>query len=459
MSEVRKLVTVSVALASAVALAASATVQCAAAQGADPGAPGQRQNKLTPPGVKPPVKPLVKPPVKPPAQAGPRSGSYESAIKFYNKGAFSAVMKTLSAPNTADEFILVGRTFVLLGVGDGTASFVNAARLEGFSPRTRAFIAVGHLDKHDYDAASREANKGLNADPKNIELKSIVGRCTFKNGQTEIGIAAMTKALEKLPKSEICLENLARTYDDSFDPKKAEIYYTRMVDAEPGTVAPLFKRAFLYRESSQEKKFLADLNAILKINPACQFAYYQRALYWQKAKQFEKAIEDSNKALACKDKIDYLERKCTRVKVDSEEHLHRYAEAAEHSKALTKGSSSLVGSYGVRGDFLRQSALLEKTGKYAEALKVLQPLIKSSPNRTEVMVLHARILGKSGQFKESLVLCNKLIALDPQMPDWYRMRARAYNGLGNKAAAAKDLATLKSLGDEIPELPSLYQDK
>ena len=200
------------------------------------------------------------------------------------------------------------------------------------------------------------------------------------------------------------------------------------------------------------------MNSILKNNPDCQFAYYQRALYWQSLKKYENAIDDCNRCIASKDSLEPIVRKCTRTKVDSEEHLHRYADAAEHSKALIKNSESLVGSYGVRGDFLRQAALLEKTGKYAEALKVMEPLLKSSPGRTEVMVLRARILGKMGQFKESLAICNKLIALDSNMPDWYRMRARAFNGLGNKAAANKDLATSKSLGDEIPNLPGLYQD-
>lgn len=391
--------------------------------------------------------------------AASAANNYSAALKAFNTGAYGLVEKYLSKLDTVDEAILYGRWNMAIKSDNGMKGFTRAMQLDGGSSKSRLYMALAYADIHDFEEALKQLKIALSKDAKNAELLSTQGRCQYKLGQTEEGMAAMRAALAQAPGSEIVVGNLARVYTESFDTRAAEDFHSRLVQLKKGCVQPLLERAYFYIQAGQDKKALADFESALKINSQCQVAYWQRAYFWQQRKEYKKAVDDCNRCLVCKDPLGQLERRVLRLKVDAQERLKRYADAAEDSKKLTKDAGLLVGNWGVRGDVLRQAALLERVGKYKDALKALDPLYKAAPNRTEVMFLRARILGKAGDYGESLYLCNKLIALDTNMPDWYRMRARALTGLGRKEQAAKDLEKAKSLGASIPDLPSIYQDK
>lgn len=386
------------------------------------------------------------------------SAAYRTASRSFDRGDFTTVLKLLEQPKTPEECILLGRTYNLTTIGDGTPSFQRAGVLDHYSPKSLLYMALGYINVREYGPAEKAIRGALSKAPNDNEIKSTYGRFLYRQGQGDEGFSLMNAALSKAPTSQICLENLATSYAEAFESSKAAALYSRLVAAKPGIVEPLLLRSRLYAERGDTKNALADFDAIFKINPDCQVGYFQRATLWQKLKKYENVDKDCDKCIACKGKNFVITRRCMRAKVDAEERLHRFAKAAETSKYLTKDSEKVLTSWGARGDVLRRAALLEKTGKYAEALQALDPLYKFAPNRTEVMMLRARILGKSGNFKESLFLCNKLIAIDPNMGGWYRMRARALNGLGDKAAAARDLEKSKTLGETIPELGEIYKD-
>lgn len=391
--------------------------------------------------------------------SGQDKTTFAQAQGAYDRGAYGTAIKLLAKPASVEDFILFGKLCAVTKVDGGVAAFADAIEADRGSTRTRSYYALGLIDGHQLDKAMEQVERGLRHDPQSAELMSLKGRCLYKKGEARAGLELMEKAQQRAPRSEIVLYDLARSYTESFDTAAADAAYTRLVKLKPGCVDPLLERAYMYVQAARDAQALGDFAAILKINPCCQLAYWQRAYFYQQRKKYREAIEDCKRCLACPDSIKQIERRVLRLKIDAQERLKLYADAAADSKILTAETPTLVKHWGVRGDMLRQAALQEKLGQYKEALATLDPLYKKAPDRTEVMVLRARILGKAGQYVSSLELCDKLITRDDSIPDWYRMRARALKGLGRGADAERDLRKAAALGDDIPDLPGFFHDK
>jgi len=88
------------------------------------------------------------------------------------------------------------------------------------------------------------------------------GDAHFKKGETDLAIAAFTKAVEK----------------------------------NPGFANAYYYRGMAYRRKKEDDKVIADYTRAIEINPQFAVAYAERALIYLVKKEYDKAWEDVHKA-------------------------------------------------------------------------------------------------------------------------------------------------------------------
>ncbi|MBA4027506.1 MAG: hypothetical protein C0473_04610 [Cyanobacteria bacterium DS3.002] len=246
----------------------------------------------------------------------------------------------------------------------------------------------------------------------------------------------------------------------------------RLVLANPGLSWPLLCRAKVWHARSDIERALADSNQALASKPLLAEAYVVAAAslyflnknsealaYLKKALAIDPTVPDCYSylalALAESGKFDeavaYLNKAISLDPNDADLYKHRamfYLEVKQFAKALQDLNTRLKLRPNEIATIRSRANIYDRLGRPKDVLSDLNLILKLEPDSYRDLLSRARLLSRLGQHDKALSDCHILIKANPLDDDGYYYRACEYAALQKWKEAIKDYSVAI---DESPE--------
>jgi tetratricopeptide (TPR) repeat protein len=199
-----------------------------------------------------------------------------------------------------------------------------------------------------------------------------------------------------------------------------------------------YNRGVAYERMGQYDKAIEDYNRAITLNPNYVEAYCNRGGTYEKMDQYDKAIEDYNRAITLNPNYieTYYNRGVTYEKMD------QYDKAIEdYNRAITLNPNYIEAYY-------NRGVAYEKMGQYNKAIENYSIVINLNPNDFEAYNNRGVTYSKSGRYEEALIDLTEAIGLSPNSSELYFNRGNIYMSLGRFEEALKDFT--KSRVNSLP---------
>lgn len=272
-------------------------------------------------------------------------------------------------------------------------------------------------EKHrDYDAGEVLLTQAIKLEPNNAEAYYQRGRarCCTLNLKDEEALSDFKKALELgLVRAELH-EYRARLYDGRHQPEKAIAELDQAIKIRPKQMTYYRNRATLYLGIDKKEEAKKDYDAALKLDPRDSYVYLLRG----------QLLESMNR---------------------NEEALRDYQNASDRKNQDGRFNKRMIALKG-------QAELLDRMGRYKEAIQVLNDAGKDEESDEEVIALRGRCYAKLGQNELAIKEYSKAIDSAPTF-SWqaYLDRSKAYDAIGKHKLAEIDRQESKRLQAEPAE--------
>jgi tetratricopeptide (TPR) repeat protein len=160
--------------------------------------------------------------------------------------------------------------------------------------------------------------------------------------------------------------------------------------------------------------------------------YAVRAEVYLTKREFEKAVEDANKALEIKP--DVLAVILTRARANLA--LKNLEKAKEDIEVVEQAEPNAAAvTLGLKLDI----AIQEK--KYAEAIQMMEPIVQQNPENPELLLQLGMLYHSDNRSKRALRIADRLIKAKPDEWQAYRFRGDVLLAQGKHADAIRDYQT------------------
>jgi len=275
------------------------------------------------------------------------------------------------------------------------AVYQNEDALEYVSENLRDAIeaALEEDEENEEDEDDEELEQVISNYKQGVELR--------KNGKWEQSIDIFNKAIG-IP--------IEATMDDD---DKQEINLTAGL---------LHQRSYAYKGLGQFDKALEDLNKALELAPNSAMIWESRAYVYKGLKQFDKALEDLNKALKF---------------------------ALENPKENIAASRCAV--------ILNGRAYVYKgLGQLGKAIEDLNKALELAPNFATVWDSRAEMYEAQGEYAKAAADCRKALEFDPNMKEPKETLARC-EAILNKVAPTGGGSSTQQTGSACPKCGKIIQ--
>jgi tetratricopeptide (TPR) repeat protein len=140
----------------------------------------------------------------------------------------------------------------------------------------------------NYPAAVKAYERGLEVEPKNVELLNSLGFALFQQGKSEESVAALEKALAVDPKHWKAHNNMALASIDIGELEMAEIHYRESLAIQPQP-AIYNDLGFVLERQGMPDEAVEMYRKSLDLDPASASAHYNMAASLARSGEFAKA--------------------------------------------------------------------------------------------------------------------------------------------------------------------------
>ncbi len=264
---------------------------------------------------------------------------------------------------------------------------------ETFYERAQWYKKAGHLDK-----ASEILSELYRKNPQNTSLLVELGEAYFKDTSDMAG--GLIKAEQCFRKAIKIDPEFGKAYYMMSELANAQAKYdlaiqmaTKALAAKKPETQAYMERAASYSRLHKDKEALLDLDKYIALHKQKRNAHERRASILEKLSLYERALAD----FRTMQKIHYDYRTA-----------------------------------------LKEAFCLDKLNKSEEAITCLNNLLKRNPEDDAGYEARGKVQVKLGRLKEAIADFTRAIQLIPS-PNLYTERAAAYEKMGRKDLAARDL--------------------
>jgi len=351
---------------------------------------------------------------------------------------------------------------------------------------------IGNEDSNRNPASSEYLKKAIQEyemicrlDSSDTSSLLTLGGLYRYNGQTDKAIASLTKLLELVPSSENGLSNLAQIYSDQGNLKEAINVFKKALEANPNSPRILAELASTYEqnkeyknaietfkkaievdddsldlrkglaqallEDNQDEQAEREYLKILEADPDEGFAYLRLGQIYRKRRDYEKALENFNKANTIL--VGSLEVPFHIATLYEE--LGKFEKAEERFQQLLKLTEKPAGNYSPaeiqnRSIFLTHAGYIsQQLEKYAQAVDYFAQLKALSPenaSKAEGYIIDSYRAAK--QLDKALASCEKALKASPDDKDLKLLYADILAENGNSEQAIKNLQQMLTNSEE-----------
>jgi tetratricopeptide (TPR) repeat protein len=333
-----------------------------------------------------------------------------------------------------------------------------AARLEPGNGHILTTYAIVLAFKKKTAVAQQIIDRVLKSLPNDARTHAAQGLIALERGDLDFADSEIELAVKLNPKDPDVNSIAYQFYRKSINPKMAMATLDRWVQVKPTDIFALRNRADFARVDDKFAKSLADCKAALAMNPKYDDVRVVLIHTLSDLKDYKGVIAEANKILD-KDKMNHFFASTWQRRADAYVHLKEYKKAiADYTvtiKVLADGDDTKYSSSIVHFDQSKQQCYLRawlarcdlygKIGDVKSAMKNIDALLAANPKEAGAVFLRARINMENAQYDAALKDINKLIASDPDVAEWYKLKAQTLRKMGKEADAVKVESTLKSV--------------
>ncbi|HVJ08718.1 MAG TPA: tetratricopeptide repeat protein [Acidisarcina sp.] len=307
---------------------------------------------------------------------------------------------TRLAPSLAEGHMNLGIALMRAGrLEESVSSLKTALQLKPTLSGPNLFLGILYFEVHQYDKAQESVANELKLNPDNPEALMLAGTIALAMDEPEKAIPPLDHASQLSPKDLELLDMLGRAH--MLVAKKA---YARMFELAPNSWQVHRVRARLYAEDGLHKEAIAEYKAAIQIEPN------QRDLYEDLGVEYHKSSQ-----------LDLAEQ--------------TYA-------AELKLDPSDVGA------MFNLASIRVERGNSAEAIPMLEEVVKADPTRTDAYYFLGRALASAGRDADAMAAFERVA--NPQssgemVEQSYYNLARLYRKAQRPQDAQKALAAYQKL--------------
>lgn len=304
------------------------------------------------------------------------------------------------------------------------------------SPSETQSQILASLSKEQADEL-RKLNDRIIDDPEDAEAYEARGRIFCNAKDFDNAIADFTKVIELGRGSDTTYWYRGYSYVELGRQEEGFQDYCKSLEFEEhGEVH--YNLALIYDERREYEKALDELNQAVALGPDDSPNHTVRARVFYTLRQYEQAVSDGLQSieLGAPTKNTYL------TLGDAYRELKEFDKAIESYNKVLKLDSKNSTAMNKRG------VAFERMGQDKQALTEYRRAAKMDPSEPAYHANEAEMLRRAGRFKEAVTSCNRALKANPKYRRAYWIRAKAYEGQGQTAKAERDRETYKAMEEK-----------
>jgi tetratricopeptide (TPR) repeat protein len=263
-------------------------------------------------------------------------------------------------PNFADALVLRGEAYLAEGKVDlAIADESKAQVLKPGFPQACMTLIASYIKQNNQEAALKEADHVIKADPNNALAYYYRGSCDLAMGKMDEAIDAYTACI-KLNKLPAAYEGRSHAYFIKLDYVRALADLDLLIQIAPKSPDGFRDRAVIYEAQHLYDKAVVDLSTALTLNPKDFLVYKERGDVYTQLNAPDKALADFTQAEAlapqdprCANALGWFLATCSNASFRNGAKALEYANKA---CAATQGMDpgfvdTLAAAYAESGDF------------------------------------------------------------------------------------------------------------
>jgi tetratricopeptide (TPR) repeat protein len=327
---------------------------------------------------------------------------------------------------------------------------LSAVSVDAEEQNMEEFIKSGdrYTEQKDYDKAIAEYNKAIEEAPASYWGYTNRGITRMYKKEYDLAISDLTKAISFhvsdatayikrsgifaiKGKYQLALADLNKA--ERLDPQNAAVYslrgavhaassqlvealkdYGRAIELAPQNIDNYLSRGEIYFRQKNYEAAFADLNKAEKLEPTNKGIYMNRALIYNTKQEYQLAIDEYTKAI----KLDPQDAAVYKQRVAAYLALGQLKLAKADCAKLMAGAHSYEGYYA-------RSLINEKMGRHTEALADFKKAVALDSRSEQILLYLVSEQTSKNMFEYAVLLCDKLIALNPKQAEYYAERGYA----------------------------------
>jgi tetratricopeptide (TPR) repeat protein len=317
-----------------------------------------------------------------------------------------------------------------------------------YAQRARSYLRLGRHAEAEADLA-----RALELDPQLAEAYATRGRIRYEKGRIPQAIADFDRALDLDPANVFALNNrgIAHLRQNAID--RAETDFREAVSWDPAYYKAYYNLGNVQRRRGDAEAAIEFYTQTIDVNPEHVSAWKNRGNAHRDLKQFDQALADYDQgvALVPHDPDFYVLRATARMLRDlyepQQQGVMLVAEeqrpAAEAALADLRQALALAPQdAGVR---FRYGLLLRSCTHYDEAMAEFNTLLAGNESKADLIAQLGLTHQMAGRRDDAHRELSRAIALEPENPVFYQLRASLLLEQGAQAEAAADVAKAQQL--------------
>jgi len=268
------------------------------------------------------------------------------------------------------------------------------------------------------------------------------GMGLVRQGKLDAALQAFNQGLESDPSNLVLLNALGATYTLKGDPEKAQDCFQNVLKIDPGFLPARKNLAIAYFNSGKYDLAGREFDQLTSSPDAGPLAHLFLGMIAEKRKQYEAAVAHFNQAgervfqnpgavlslarslyeLHQQEKSELTLRRLAGVAgvsaVDYYQAGLLYSKCGRNDQAVEALAKAREIDAGLPGLDYRRALVLDKAGRSAEALEVLQKLVAQRPDR-DALELLGEVARRDGKLEIAAETFRKLIDIEPDHEEPY----------------------------------------
>ncbi len=266
-------------------------------------------------------------------------------------------------------------------------------------------LAYAYEQTQNHKEAAAAYRNALERDPNNMAYRKGLGQNLLLSKQYDEALAQFQALVDANPRDVESYLRLSQAYRVQHKYDQAQQSLTKALELAPDNLDVQFNQVLLYENQGKFQQAIAQVQKILEASAKGDATPYapqekvNRGIFLEKLGLLYRDQGDSaNAENAFRQMLALGKENAVRAELHL---IETYQEAKQYDKALETSEKAVKEYPDSRELVMERASLLASAGKGSAAVSLLKPLLKSTPEDREVWLAMARVYQQQKQFDQA----------------------------------------------------------